>query len=256
VALNLAFEEYGAGQSLIIAHGLFGSRANWRSLARRLSSDFRVLLVDLRNHGKSPHSGVHDYPSMAGDILQFVRAHQLENTALLGHSMGGKAAMELAVTAPERVSRLIVVDVSPRAYLTSPSIEVLRDLLAVDLNEARTRHDVDRELAARGLDRQLREFLLMALTRSRDGRFRWKFNLPAIASNASRLGDAVSSGCFVGPALFIAGGKSGYVVPTDAHVVKSYFPNAQMVVIPRASHWPQIEAPADTYAAIREFLCT
>jgi len=198
---------------------------------------------------------MHDYPSMAGDILRFLATRDLRDIVLLGHSMGGKAAMELALTASERVSRLIVVDIAPRSYPYAPAKEVLDALLAIDLSHATSRQEIDDQLAARGLDRRLRGFLLMGLARTHDARLRWRFNLRAIAANWSRLGDAISDGRFGGPTLVLRGEDSGYVTSDDLSAVQRYFPNARMVAIPGAQHWPHIDAPDETYREIREFLC-
>lgn len=192
---------------------------------------------------------------MAADILRFLDEQQLREPALIGHSMGGKVAMQLAVMSPERVSRLVVVDISPRAYVGAPAAGVLDALLAVDLSVATRSKDVDEQLDALGVDKDVRGFLLMGLMRDRDGRWNWRFNLSAIAANRSHLGSAISDGRFERPTLFLRGEKSEYVLASDTSAVSARFPDARMVTIRGAGHWPQVEAPTETLGVIRQFLC-
>jgi pimeloyl-ACP methyl ester carboxylesterase len=250
--VRLYYEERGAGQPVFLLHGLFGSSTNWRSFAKRLADGFRVISVDLRNHGRSPHANRHDYPALVADLLALLGDLRISSTALVGHSMGGKAAMEVALTHPERVDSVAVLDIAPRAY---PADRVVLDaLLSVDLEHARTRNEVDTALARTLADPALRAFLLMGLTRSEDGGFRWKFNLHAIADDYQAISGPVSANRYEGRALFLRGERSRYIEPTDEPEIRTRFPHARIEVVRHTGHWLHADAPAQTFRAIRGFL--
>jgi pimeloyl-ACP methyl ester carboxylesterase len=249
----LYYEDQGHGAAVLVLHGLFGSSSNWRSFAKRLAEDLRVIAVDLRNHGRSAHAERIDYPSMAGDVLALLDELGLPGASLVGHSMGGKVAMESAVAHPARVERLVVLDIAPRAAVDGPR-EVLEALLDVDLMKARSRQDVDAQLAPRLSDPALRAFLLMGITRNESGGFEWKFDPTAIAANWNAIVAGVSPGIYDGPTLFVRGERSGYVRDADVPEIRARFPSARIETIERAGHWLHAEAPDETFRAVREFL--
>jgi esterase len=212
----------------------------------------RVILVDLRNHGRSPHVPRHDYASMAGDVVSLLDALRLPRAAVVGHSMGGKAAMELALRWPARVDRLAVLDVGPRRY--DGRREVLDALLSVDMRSARSREDLDTMLSANLRDQALRAFLLMGASRVDGDGFTWKFNLKAITENWDTIAGDVGRGEYEGPTLFLRGEKSDYVSASDLPVIRERFPRAAIVPVPNAGHWLHIDAPDRTGELVRDFL--
>lgn len=252
--MHLHFESVGQGEPLVILHGLFGSSDNWRFHSRRFRERFQVFALDLRNHGRSPHSVEMNYHVLAEDVHEFQQTHHLRQVNLLGHSMGGKAAMMFALRCPERVRKLVVVDMAPRAY--SPfHTELLEALLALDLSKYETRGQVEEVLAHAIPEKPVRQFLLKSLTREGHGPFRWKINLPAISENYPRLSEALPMACpFDKPALFIRGEQSKYVRDKDWELIHELFPQAEMHTIARAGHWVHAEAPEEFLTVVQAFL--
>ena len=232
---------------LLIAHGLFGSARNWGVVAKRLATDREVRTVDMRNHGESPWFGTNSYPDMAADLAGVVQDRQ----DILGHSMGGKAAMVLALTRPEVVRKLIVADISPVTYghTQMPLIEAMRGL---NLDRVETRGDADRQLQSTVEDEGVRAFLLQSLDVK--GR-RWRLNLDVLAAEmANIIGFPEVEGQFDGPALFLAGAESDYVRREHRDLIRTLFPNAVFAKIPGAGHWLHAEKPREFEAAVRAFL--
>jgi len=242
--MQLHFQSEGRGEPVVILHGLLGSLDNWRTVSGQLAGHFLVLAADLRNHGRSPHSPEMDYALMAEDLRELLDREGLARVRLLGHSMGGKVAMEFALRHPHRVQRLVVADIAPRAY--PPRHQAIFDaLLAVDLATCSTRHEVETALAPRLPDRALRQFLLKSITRRPDGALAWKFNLRAIRDHYHDLYAALPEGRVCpAPALFIGGGASDYLTEADATPIRRLFPDARFHTTPGAGHWLHIEAPA------------
>ncbi|MBE3639861.1 alpha/beta fold hydrolase [Mangrovicoccus algicola] len=238
------------GTPLVIVHGLFGSARNWGVIAKRLADARPVLVVDQRNHGESPWTDSHGYPDMAGDLAEVIEGVG-GRADVLGHSMGGKAAMVLAVTRPELVNRLIVADIAPVRYghTQMPYIEAMR---SVDLQAVATRSDADRQLRERVPELQIRAFLLQSLDLQQR---RWRLNLDLLAEEMGRIMDFPAlAGRFDGPALFLSGGGSDYVTPDARPAIKALFPKARFVKIPGAGHWLHAEKPREFEAAARVFL--
>lgn len=232
---------------LLIAHGLFGSARNWGVVAKRLATDREVRTVDMRNHGESPWFGTNSYPDMAADLAGVVQDRQ----DILGHSMGGKAAMVLALTRPEVVRKLIVADISPVTYghTQMPLIEAMRGL---NLDRVETRGDADRQLQSTVKDEGVRAFLLQSLDVK--GR-RWRLNLDVLAAEMAKIiGFPEVEGQFDGPALFLAGAESDYVRREHRDLIRTLFPNAVFAKIPGAGHWLHAEKPREFEAAVRAFL--
>lgn len=240
--VDLAFEVFGKSNvdPIIILHGFLASSRNWRSVAKTLSERHCVYVLDMRNHGISPHAESMDYPSMAFDILHFMNRIGLDKAHLLGHSMGGKVAMWFALHHPARVNQLMIVDIAPVAYRHSfdPMIQALRQLPLPNLTN---RKQAEQHLAEAIPDLAFRQFLLQNLL-LREGAYLWRINLDIIQRNAHHIVGfpEVQTRIFSGEALFIAGQHSAYV---DTESVALRFPKATIEVIPDTGHWLYVEAP-------------
>jgi pimeloyl-ACP methyl ester carboxylesterase len=235
----------GAGNPpLVILHGMLGSSRNWQTTGRDLAERFHVRALDLRNHGDSPHAPEMTYAAMVADVLGWLHEQGLERVTLMGHSMGGKVAMQLACRHPEKVADLIVVDIAPRDYRWAAHREEFAALNELDLGTLVSRAAAEKALESRVPDWGMRKFLLTNLTRDADGPWRWSVNLPALTAALPALESSslVPTDRFVGPALFIAGGKSRYVEAVDHATIRRHFPAARIKVIPTAGHNPHIEA--------------
>jgi esterase len=258
MALDLAFESVGDGPPLLILHGLFGSAGNWRSVARALSREHRVLSVDLRNHGASPWSDSMSYLDMADDVLRLIERQGLSRPGVIGHSMGGKVAMALALMQPHRVGHLSVVDIAPIPYADRLSA-VGEAMRAIDTLGAASREEVRQRLAGRLPDQGLAAFLMQSLV-ARNAHFDWRFNLAAILPAIPALSGfpAELSGLrFARPLHVIAGGRSDYVTRTDGAEYQPMFARARVDVIGSAGHWVHAERPEAFVAALQRALqCT
>jgi esterase len=252
----LHFQAVGRGEPLVVLHGLFGSLENWAGISRRLGEHFEVFALDLRNHGRSPHLPDMDYPSMAGDVLDWMGGRNLARVSLLGHSMGGKTAMQLALQHPEAVRKLVVVDIAPRAYAPRHR-EILDALLTLDVSAYQNRLQMEEALAPAIPDRATRQFLLKNVGRDGHGAFFWKMNLPAIARSYDQLNQGLMEDhIFDGPALFVLGGQSDYVQPEDKPRIQRLFPRATFRTLATAGHWVHSEAPHVFVEAVLEFLAS
>jgi len=235
---------------LLIAHGLYGSARNWGVIARRLSDRGRVLAVDMRNHAGSPWFDTHSYHDMAADMAEVIAA-QGGDWDVLGHSMGGKAAMVLALTRPDLVNRLIVADIAPVAYDHS-QIQYIEAMKSVDVSRVERRSDAGAQLMQRVDDPALVPFFLQALDVKQK---RWTLNLDTLAREMPKiLGFPDIAGSYEGKCLFLTGAKSGYVRPEHRARIKALFPNAQFARIPGAGHWLHADRPREFEAAVRAWL--
>lgn len=255
MSLELASREQGEGPPLIILHGLFGSARNWEGIARKLAADWRVHALDLRNHGDSPWAKATDYPAMAEDVLAYLDRRGLSRAVVVGHSMGGKTAMALALTAGERVAALVVVDIAPVAYAHSfaPFIEAMK---ALDLSALSRRAEADALLAPAIADSGIRSFLMQNLA-NRDGGLVWRPNLEALKDgieDISGFPEALLSQRFQGPTLFLGGGASDYVGPPHHDLIGRLFPAARIDSVADAGHWVHAENPAGFLAKLMPFL--
>jgi pimeloyl-ACP methyl ester carboxylesterase len=235
---------------LLIAHGLFGSARNWGSIAKTLASGRPVLTVDMRNHGESFWADTHSYPELANDLAEVVDAYG-GRADIVGHSMGGKAAMALALSHADRVGRLIVADIAPVTYRHS-QMPYLQAMRTVDLSRVDSRKDADRQLAEYVPELAIRAFLLQSLDVNGG---RWRLNLDTL----EREMDTVTAfpdigGAFEGSTLFVSGGESDYVRPEHRETIKARFPKARMVKIPGAHHWLHAEKPREFEATVAAFL--
>jgi esterase len=248
--MELFYNSYGQdGPPLIILHGLLGANGNWHTLSRTAFSDVaRVYAVDQRNHGRSPHTDEMDYVRMAADVRDFIDRHDLAPAHLLGHSMGGKTAMQTALTYPDVVDRLIVVDMAPKAYPPHHA-ELLEALAGIDPTTYDRRQDIDAALADDVPSRPIRQFLLKNL--DYDGeQYQWMMNLDALRAHYDDLNAALpAEGSFDGPTLVVRGGRSDYVSEADLPGIRDRFPNARLVTIDDAGHWVHADAP-DAFADV------
>ncbi|MGA2246576.1 MAG: alpha/beta fold hydrolase [Verrucomicrobiota bacterium] len=252
--MQLHFKEYGQGRPVVLLHGLFGSSDNWHPIAVRLAEQYQVFALDHRNHGQSPHSAHMDYPVMAADVDRFLSARGLDRAMVIGHSMGGKTAMQLALHFPARVHKLVVADMAPRAYAAAHN-RIFAALLALDLPKFESRAQIEAALAPEIPNPVLRRFLLKNLRRSEPGGFFWKINLRDLAANYWRLREPVAGDApFTQPVLFIRGGKSKYLQPEDEPLIREWFPAAQMQTIPDAGHWVHADQPVEFLRLVLEFL--
>lgn len=252
--LSLNFKTYGQGNPIIILHGLFGTLDNWQTIARQLSEEYLVYLVDQRNHGRSPHTDDFDYSLLAEDLKDFMDNKGMSQATIIGHSMGGKTAMQFAINYPEMVTSLVVVDIAPKAYKGGHQ-EIFDALLAIDLKKIESRKMADEQLMIPIPDFGVRQFLLKNLTRDKEGGYRWKMNLPAIYNNYQNiLATILTDEPYTGPSLFIRGGRSGYIQAEDESLIKSIFSETQIVTISEAGHWVHAEAPKALLSAFENFM--
>ncbi len=251
--MKLFFREVGQGQPIVILHGIFGSSDNWLTQARMLSSQYRVFSLDLRNHGLSPHDDVFDYPAMVEDLAGFLDQHQLKDPVIIGHSMGGKVAMNFALAHPEKLEKLIVVDIAPKAYDLEHYV-IVDGLKAIPIEAIASRTEADEVLARFVPEPDVRQFLLKNLQRKPEGGFTWKLNLPVIDKHLPKIGfDLEFSGVFQKPVLFIRGSKSKYIRDNDIDRIKTVFPNAVLETLD-TGHWVQAEKPKEFVELVEGWL--
>jgi esterase len=253
--VDLAVSDVGTGEPVVVLHGLFGSKRNWATIASRLAGGRRVLTADLRNHGESPWDDRHDYPALAADIAELIEKKVDGPAAVLGHSMGGKAAMTLALARPELVSRLVVVDIAP-ARSTATPIAYVQALRSLRLADYAQRFDVKEALAAAIPDPAVRAFLTLNLMAGPAG-LAWTVNLAALEANFDAIlgfPEPPPGRPFGKPTLFIAGGLSPYVQPHHRPEIERLFPTARIEVIQEAGHWVHADATEAFLAAVQRFL--
>ncbi|WP_042010176.1 alpha/beta fold hydrolase [Aeromonas fluvialis] len=250
------FKEQGQGPAVILIHGLFGSLDNLGLLARPLSEQYRVISVDLRNHGASFHSSEMSYPAQAVDILTLMDRLEIADATLIGHSMGGKVAMQVAKLAPTRVSRLTVADMAPVAYPHSRHRNVFAGLNATLATRPQSRSDAERILAEHIEIAGVRQFLLKSFAKGEAG-WGWRFNVPALEQNyANIMGWPEDDRRFEGPVLFIKGGDSDYMQPQYSETTLSQFPATKVRVIAGTGHWLHAEKPMLFNKLVVDFLST
>ncbi len=265
--VELFYREYGSsGDTLVIIHGLYGSSDNWVSMARQLASDYHVFVVDQRNHGRSPHTNEHNYSGMVADLHQFFLSHNIDRANLLGHSMGGKTAMLFALQHPKMVQKLIVADISPRAYSTATNYGeitnnhqlIVSALEELDPYNAKSRTELEQQLAQKIPAATLRHFLLKNIERHHDGHFFWRLNLPVISQSMPEIMDGFSGlpddTSTETDTIFVKGEMSPYIREEDLLTIRKHFKGAQLVTIPKAGHWLHAEQPGLFYKTIHYFL--
>lgn len=247
-------ESFGQGPDIIFLHGLFGAGDNWRSIGRALSENYRIHLLDLPNHGRSDWTDDPDLPNLAATVGQWASEQGIQHYHLLGHSMGGKVAMEMALNDyADAIDRLIVVDIAPKHYPAHHQ-EVFAGLHAVDFDQATTRKAVEAQLEPYISDAGIRQFLLKSLYKNND-RFAWRFNVQVLESRYDAVAGAPGmTQPFTKPTLFIKGMNSNYIQPQDQSQIEQFFPDAQAKLIEGAGHWPHAEKPAVFRHVVEGFL--
>jgi len=252
--LNLNYRRWGSGKPLIVVHGLFGSAVNWQSIGLRLSQDWTVFALDLRNHGDSPSSADFSYDALVQDLQGFMEQQHIEKAILLGHSLGGKIVMAFADRFPEKAERLIILDIAPRPY-PGGHREILKAMIDLDLSRMKSRKEALDALAGSIPALATRQFLLKNLVRGADGRYRWKINLAAIYPHLDELSQGPQlKNQYPNFALFISGSESEYITEEDTGLIRRYYPNARIVIIDGAGHWLHADAQEQTVEAITGFL--
>jgi pimeloyl-ACP methyl ester carboxylesterase len=251
--MKLFFRELGQGQPFIILHGLMGSSDNWLTQAKILADQYHIYMVDQRNHGQSSHSDEFDYRVLANDLKDFITTHKLDNPIVLGHSMGGKAAMNFAVSNPDMLDRLIVVDIAPKDYPVHHD-SIVEGLKAIPINTLQSRNQADEILSQYVPEADVRQFLLKNLSRKPEGGFSWKINLPVIDKSLEEIGAGLQfPGTFNKPALFVRGARSRYVKDEDRARIKELFPQSTMITMD-TGHWVQAEKPQEFVEVVKNFL--
>ncbi len=251
--MKLFYRHSGQGKPLIILHGLLGSSDNWFTLAKVFAEHYSVYLVDQRNHGQSPQSDDFNYKLLTEDLYGFINEHHLDKPHIIGHSMGGKTAMNFAVKYPNQLDSLIVVDIVPKQYPVHHD-HILDGLHSINLQTLTSRNEADQVLSSLIPEPAVRQFLLKNLARTSDGKFEWKVNLQAIDNHIEEIGAGMQySGTFTGPTLFINGTRSHYFKPGDEELIHSLFPSAEIFNLD-AGHWIHAEKPKEFAETVLSFL--
>jgi pimeloyl-ACP methyl ester carboxylesterase len=252
--MKLNHKIFGEGdETLIILHGLLGSLDNWQSLALKFAENRRVITVDQRNHGKSPHHDSLSYDLMANDLKILMDDLNIEKSNLLGHSMGGKTVMQFAIDYPDRLKKMIIADMNPSESVAQHH-KIFDGLTSLVLEDLQTRSAADQHMQKYVSDPGVRQFLLKNLDRTKEG-FKWKVNLDAIVNNYINILDGVGEGeLYTGDALFIRGGRSNYILDPDIDDIMEIFPIAKLETIEEAGHWLHAEKPLEFYNIVEEYL--
>lgn len=265
--MDLAYHKLGNGRSLIVLHGLYGSSDNWHTIGRELSKYFEVYLVDQRNHGNSPHHPLHNYEAMCDDLYEFCLKHHIDQTILLGHSMGGKTAMSFVLKHEKMVDKLMVVDISPADYRNNRNEQfnavhsnIISSMQLIDPSLIHNHDEADQILQNSIPQDRIRRFLLKNLKRKKEGGYRWAFNLESLSQHLDDISagilpynsrQALSASV---PALFLKGEFSNYITTEDEAFIKKIFPSSRVVQISGAGHWIHSEQPSAFLKSILEFL--
>ena len=253
--MKLHSKIYGdKGQDLIVIHGLFGMGDNWNSLGKQFSKYCKVHLIDLRNHGRSPHSADFNYEVMCEDILEYMEDNDISNPIILGHSLGGKLAMKFAFTHPDKIEKLIVADISPRKYNTDFHQNLLRTLYKLPLEDFDKREKIDEVLSSIYEDKGMRLFLLKNLYRNENKEFAWRFNIEVLLEKVSNIQEAdfIEGVCNI-PTHFLRGGNSDYINSTDELIINKHFSDFSIATIDGAGHWLHAEKPEQFYNEVMGF---
>jgi pimeloyl-ACP methyl ester carboxylesterase len=262
--MDLFYRKYGEGPPLIILHGLYGDSSNWVSIARHLGRNYTVFVPDMRNHGNSPHSQVHNYRVMSSDIIEFTEKKSLPKVSLLGHSMGGKTAMTFSVMNPEKVAALIIADISPFSRNNQSDRiprfhrKVLDALLNTDISSYKGRAEIEKKMAEIIGDERTAAFLLKNLYRMKNGSYGWRLNARSLYDNLEQLMGSIPSDIYnmvTGfPVLFIKGSDSEYMPESHFPDITNLFPAAEFKIIEGAGHWLHAEKPKEFTETVMSFL--
>ena len=237
----------------MILHGFLGSLDNWKGYAKRFAKFYEIYLVDLRNHGKSPHSNEFNYPVMTKDLEALIISERLEKITLLGHSMGGKLAIALTKNLPELVEHLIVIDISPREYKDVQSAKIITAINEIDLKKFSSRFQLKEVLEQKIASKSMINFLLKSIQIEENGQLKWKFNLPSFNENLRFLGEGIDLPIpLATKTLFIKGENSNYIKEEDLNYIKEKFKQQETVVIPDCGHWVHHEKGELLFEAIKK----
>ena len=253
--MKLFSKKYGKkGQDLIIIHGLFGMSDNWNTLGKRFAKYCKVHLIDLRNHGRSPHSEEFNYDVMCEDILEYMDDNNIKDPVILGHSLGGKVAMKCAFTHPNKIEKLIVADISPRRYNTDFVQNILQTLYRLPLDNFQKREEIDDILSEIYTDRAMRLFLMKNLYRNNQKEFEWRFNIDVLLDKVSNIQEAdfVKGVCTI-PTHFLKGGNSNYITDEDEVIIEKHFSDYSIATLDEAGHWLHAEHPERFYNEVMGF---
>ena len=242
------------GQDLIVIHGLFGMSDNWNTLGKKFSKYCKVHLIDLRNHGRSPHSTDFDYDVMCDDVFEYMEDNAIVSPIILGHSLGGKVAMKFAFTFPDKIEKLIVVDIAPREYNTDFHKNLLATLYKLPLVDFDKREEIDKLLSDTFEDKGIRLFLLKNLYRNDKKEFAWRFNIESLLDTIENIQEAdfITGNCAI-PTHFLRGGNSDYINGTDKLIISKYFSDFSIATIDGAGHWLHAEKPERFYDEVMGF---
>jgi esterase len=254
--MKLFYRQFGNGQPIIILHGLFGMSDNWVSIGKLLSDNYQVIIPDLRNHGQSPHSTVFNYDAMADDLIELMDDLDLPSAIIMGHSMGGKVAIQSALRYPERVDKLIVVDMSMRQYNEQQlQLGIIKAMMAIDFEKIESRSEISEMLKQSINDEKVSLFIMKNLYRETRTQLGWRPDLKSILQNIDFVFEAVSGGgMYEGSSLFIHGDDSDYVLKSDTKEIYHHFPNAVFKVVPDAGHWVHADNPEGFLKEVNAFL--
>lgn len=264
--MQLFFKKIGDHKpALIILHGLYGASDNWMNIGKIWADYFDVYLVDLRNHGRSPHSDLHTYPAMAEDIIELMNAQQIHKAVIVGHSMGGKVAIRLAMNYPSRINGLIVIDIAPKNYslVNDENIahhqKILEGMLSINLSLLQKREDVNSLLRTSIPEERTRQFIMKNLKRNKNQSFSWKLNLKVISEEIINItkgfsDDEIVKDLYGFPVLFVKGALSKYIEEADLERIYEIFPVAELQSISNTGHWIHAEQPAALSEMVLEFL--
>jgi esterase len=265
--MKLHYRKYGTGPVLIILHGLYGSSDNWITIAKQLQEWYTVLLPDLRNHGASPHTSTHTFADMTNDLAQFYEDTNTKDAFLIGHSMGGKVAMRFAAEHPEKVNRLMIIDIAPKNYLAGDSnfkhirqhemiLEILQN---PDLTKFQSRKELDDYFSSKIKEETVRHFLLKNIHRTHAGVFEWKINAGVLRDSFRSIVSEMDEKWFeermpitAYPVTFVRGLNSEYIVDEDWNVIRKIYPDAKLVSFEGAGHWLHAEQPTRLVDAIKD----
>lgn len=253
--MTLYSQIIGEGTPFVILHGFLGMGDNWKTLGKKFSElGYQVHLVDQRNHGRSFHSDAFNYGIMAKDLREYLEHHKLDSAVLLGHSMGGKTAMQFAVDHPEKVSKLIVADISPKEYPQHHQ-DILKALQSLDFEQISSRGEAEEVLSSYIEEEGTKLFLLKNLYWREKGKLGLRMNLKVLAEKIEAVGESLpTTAVFKGETLFLRGGRSGYISEYDEVLIRKHFPKAQIRTISNAGHWLHAENPSEFYQNVKDFL--
>lgn len=253
--MKLNYKKYGSEEkTLIILHGLFGSLDNWQTLGKRFGEHFTTYIVDQRNHGKSPHLDSHNYQEMANDLNELIDELNVEDIYLIGHSMGGKTAMQFSIEKPHRVNKMVIVDIAPKYYPPHHQ-DIIGALKSVDFKKENDRKSVQRKITEKINDPGVIQFLMKGLTWVTKEQLGWKFNLNVLSQQIENIGEKLTGHAyFTNPTLFIKGELSNYITEEDIDIIEEAFPMSEHVTIENAGHWLHAEYPNQFFNEVITFL--